>query len=97
MIDDSARFNQSLAFSACIIKDAELSLKMLKVLMEMGVDCQKEDSLKQIPLFYASREGHLNVISHLVNVGSPNVLNRQDKYGQTAIYYAVREGHIRVV
>ncbi len=39
---------------------------MLKVLVEMGVDCQKEDSLKQVPLFYAAREGHTNVMSYLV-------------------------------
>ena len=67
VIDESARFSQTLVFSACIIRDAELSLKMIKVLVEMGVDCQKEDSLKQVPLFYAAREGHLNVLSYLVS------------------------------
>lgn len=69
---------------------------MVKVLVEMGVDPHKEDTLKQTPIFYASREGNANLINYLISLGSED-LNRQDKYGQTAVYYAVREGHIKTV
>lgn len=81
-------------FSACIVPDHEKAFKMIKVLAEMGSDPVQPDVLKQTPLFYACREGNLEVISYLINERKDNV-NRQDKYGQTPIYYAVREGHIR--
>jgi len=63
-----------------VIKDPELSIKMIKVLASLGVDPQKEDTLKQSPLFYASREGLTNVIDYLCTEGG-NQVNRQDKYG----------------
>ena len=65
---------------------------MCQVLIDMGADPNKEDDLKQIPLFYAAREGYTTVVKHLIERGSD--VNRQDKYGQTAIFYAVREGNI---
>ena len=69
---------------------------MVKVLVELGMDPIKEDSLKQTPLFYASREGNSQVIDFFCNQCGDSV-NRQDKYGQTCLYYAVREGHVRSV
>ena len=69
---------------------------MIKALIELGVEPTKEDSLKQTPLFYASREGNTEAIDYLCNQCGDSV-NRQDKYGQTCIYYAVREGHVRTV
>ena len=95
VVDEAKNFHQHLVFTACVIKDVETSLKMIKVLIELGVDPKKEDSLKQTPIFYASREGLNEVISFLVEKGIE--VNRQDKYGQTPIYYAVREGHIKTV
>ena len=38
---------------------------MISVLVEMGIDPVKEDSLKQTPLFYAAREGNAKVIEFL--------------------------------
>lgn len=72
----------------------DVAFRMIKTLMELGIEATKEDALRQTPLFYACREGNMQAISHLVKEGRDNV-NRQDKYGQTPIYYAVREGHIR--
>ena len=95
VVGEAKNFHQHLVFTACVIKDVETSLKMIKVLIELGVDPKKEDSLKQTPIFYASREGLNEVISFLVEKGIE--VNRQDKYGQTPIYYAVREGHIKTV
>jgi len=96
VIDEAKNFSQSLIFTACVIKDTEISLKMIKVLVELGVDPKKEDTLKQTALFYASREGLTDAISYLCTTGGVEV-NRQDKYGQTPVYYAVREGNIKAV
>ena len=38
VIDEPKNFSQTLAFTACIIRDQELALKMVKVLIELGVD-----------------------------------------------------------
>ena len=38
---------------------------MINVLVELGIDAVREDSLKQTPLFYAAREGNAKVIDFL--------------------------------
>lgn len=38
VIDEPKNFCQNPAFSACIIRDEQVSLKMLKVLVELGLD-----------------------------------------------------------
>lgn len=58
----------------------------------MGVNPAQPDALNQTALFYASREGHNNVIEYLVKQGCE--INHIDTYGQTAVFYAVREGHL---
>lgn len=70
VMDEAKNFSQSLAFTACIVRDQELALKMMKVLVDLGVDPNKEDTLKQIPIFYAAREGNNNLISYLISLGS---------------------------
>ena len=51
---------------------------MCQVLIDMGADPNKEDDLKQIPLFYAAREGYNKVINLLLDHGGD--VNRSDKY-----------------
>ena len=46
VIDEPKNFSQTLAFTACIVRDPDLALKMIKVLIELGVDPLKEDTLK---------------------------------------------------
>ena len=58
LIDEPKNFSQSVVFSACVVKDEETSLKMCQALIDMGADPRREDDLKQIPLFYAAREGY---------------------------------------
>ena len=65
--------------SACVVKGEENSLKMVEVLISLGCDPNREDDLKQIPLFYASREGNNKVINLLISHGAD--VNRSDKYG----------------
>lgn len=63
-----------------IVPDKETAFTMFKVLVdEFGVDPQKEDSLKQTPIFYAAREGNTDIITFLASRGQD--FNRPDKYG----------------
>ena len=48
--------------------------------------------MNQIPLYYAVREGHGQLIDLLLKGGS-NV-NHLDTYGQNPIFYCIREGNI---
>ena len=77
--DEAKNFSQSPIFSACVVKNEETSLKMCQVLIDMGADPNREDDLKQIPLFYAAREGYNKVINLLIDHGCD--VNRSDKYG----------------
>ena len=92
LIDEPKNFSQTPIFSACVVKGEENSLKMVQVLIDLGCDPNREDDLKQIPLFYASREGYNKVVNLLISHGAD--VNRSDKYGQTSIFYCIREGHI---
>ena len=53
------------------------------------------DIYGQNPIYYAARDGHLNLCELLVEKGTD--VNLEDKYGQTCIFYAIREGHYDVV
>lgn len=75
VVDESKNFNQSLAFPACIIREQAVAMQMMKVIVDMGVDPLKEDTLKQAPIFYAAREGHCHLINYLIQLGSDD-LNR---------------------
>lgn len=63
---------------------------MAKALADLNVDPQQPDSLNQTPLYYAVREGHIEVIDWLLERGLN--LNHVDTYGQTPIFYSIREG-----
>ena len=80
VLDEPKNFSQTPIFHACIFPDKEVAFKMIKVLIDLGMDPIKEDSLKQTPLFYASREGNVQAIEFLCNQAGDDV-NRQDKYG----------------
>ena len=92
LLDEPKNFSQTPIFSACVVKGEENSLKMVQVLIDLGCDPNKEDDLKQIPLFYAAREGYNKVVNLLISHGAD--VNRSDKYGQTSIFYCIREGHM---
>ena len=79
ILDEAKNFSQTPNFSACVVKGEENSLKMVEVLINLGCDPNKEDDLKQIPLFYAAREGFNKVVNLLISHGAD--VNRSDKYG----------------
>lgn len=92
---DEANFKQNPIFSAAVIKDENAAIEMAKILTEMGVKPNMPDSLNQTALYYASREGKLNLIDFLVKHGCD--VNHIDTYGQTPIFYGVREGNLNTV
>lgn len=83
-------------FSTSLIKSDDLALRTAKVLKELGVKPDQPDNLNQTPLYYAAREGKLNLSEFLIAEGNCNV-NNVDTYGQSPIFYASREGHIDMV
>lgn len=56
------------------------------------MDPKTEDKLNQVPLYYAVREGHNQIIELLLEHGTN--INHLDTYGQTPIFYCIREGNI---
>ena len=46
ILDETKNFSQTPLFQACIIPDQELAFKMIVLLVELGADPIKEDSLK---------------------------------------------------
>ena len=92
MRNDAANFMQTPLFDACAIKEQDKALKLVKYLLEQGVCPSTQDELKQLPIFYAAREGHTQVIELLLK---QNInVNHLDTYGQTPVFYCVREGKI---
>lgn len=73
LIDEPKNFSQTPIFSACIVQDHNLAFRMIKALVDLGIDPTKEDSLKQTPLFYACREGNNEAITYLVSERKDNV------------------------
>jgi ankyrin repeat protein len=91
-LQNDQAFKQTPLFDACAIKDQERCIKLVRFFIEKGVKATQEDSLKQLPIYYAVREGHSSAIDILIKEGS-NV-NHLDTYGQTPIFYSIREGNI---
>ena len=46
VLDEPKNFSQTPIFHAAIIPDKDLAFRMIKVLVELGMDPIKEDSLK---------------------------------------------------
>ena len=67
-------------FSTSLIKSDDLSVRMAKVLKELGVKPEQPDNLNQTPLYYAAREGKIHLLEYLVTEGNCNV-NNVDTYG----------------
>lgn len=62
--------------------------------MENGVDILIKDRLKQTPMYYAARDGKIEVIKFLMCQGVN--IDNIDIYGQNAIYYAISRGHLDI-
>ena len=62
---------------------------------ECNIPINDKDIYGQHPIYYACREGHLNLCELLVEKGAD--VNLEDKYGQTCVFYAIRQGHYDIV
>ena len=79
LTDEQKNFSQTPIFSGCIVKDKDTAYKMVQVLIDLGCNTQREDDLKQTPLYYAVREGNRKLINLLIEKGL--MVNHIDKYG----------------
>ena len=65
-MNDEQSFKQNALFSACVVPDKNNSFKIVQYLLQQGIPATQADTLSQIPLFYASREGNVDVINLLL-------------------------------
>jgi len=89
--NDAENFHQTPLFEACAIKDQDKALRLVQFLLSQGVNPAQSDDLNQLPLYYAVREGHTQIIDIFVHENKINV-NHLDTYQQTPIFYSVRDG-----
>ncbi|CRG97353.1 bromodomain protein, putative [Plasmodium gallinaceum] len=78
-------------------KSDDESVEISKLLIEKYALCNPttKDLMKQTCLFYAAREGHINLCNYLIEKGcNPN---DSDNFGQTCLFYASREGKTECV
>lgn len=54
----------------------------------------EKDAYGQNPIYYAVREGKVDVVKFLIEKGAD--INVEDKFGQNCIFYSVRQGHVDV-
>jgi ankyrin repeat protein len=77
--NDKANYEQTALFEACAFKDQGKAARLVQFFLDQGVSPTQEDTLKQLPLFYAVREGHNDIVDLLIRRGSnPNHI---DIYG----------------
>jgi ankyrin repeat protein len=59
---------------------------MIELLLQNGADAGLKDSHSQSALFYAAKDGRIEIVKLLVN--QVNNINELDFFNQTPIYYA---------
>lgn len=69
--------------------------KIIKILVEYGVNINVRDGSGRTPLHWACQEGYTDIVDLLVENGAQ--MNVQDEDGQTPLYIASAEGHYNVV
>lgn len=75
------QYKQTDVFPAILLKNEEDTLRVIKYLKEKGVSMIAKDTLDQTALFYAARDGKVNVVNFLLENGCDP--NHRDCYGQT--------------
>jgi ankyrin repeat protein len=61
-------------------------INSLKLFLKANVKAEQSDVYNQTPLFYAAREGHLEIANCLIDNGAD--VNHVDVAGQTPLFYA---------
>jgi len=62
---------------------------------KIGCKVNHRDQYGQTPIYYAAREGHMEVMEKLIKIGAD--VNNEDLNGETCLFYAARQGHLPVV
>lgn len=70
-------------------------LEVVKSILAIGTQVDKEDEQQRTPLSYAAEHGHIEVVQELINARAVKVL--RDKAGRTPLSYAAGGGHIDVM
>ena len=65
------------------------------LIQQCNLPVNEKDIFGQTPIYYACREGRLDVVKLLIDSGSN--INLDDNYGQTCLFYAVKHNHFDVV
>ena len=68
---------------------------VVQILIDQGVDCDRENQWGETPLWMAAFYGHTEVVKHLLDVGANP--NKADVHGRTPLHCAARSGHRYVV
>ena len=77
--------------SAILYAAANGSIKIVNLLIDYGVDVNKQYKNDLTPLMWAAGYGHLDVVKMLVNHGAK--LNVKDNRGYNALTIAKRNDH----
>ena len=89
---DADSFNASLLHIACENSD----LKMIKMLIESySMDVNIEDKEQATPIFYACRQGNLEVIKYLHQKGAK--LEHKEFQDRTPLYVAASNGEVIIL
>ena len=64
--NDRQNYEQTALFEACAFKDKVKATRFVRFFLEQGVNPTVQDTLQQLPLFYAVREGHDEIIDILI-------------------------------
>jgi ankyrin repeat protein len=67
----------------------------VQALKKAGADVNIVDNQGKTPIFWASRNGHLEVVQALIAAGAD--VNIVDKQGMRAIFWPANNGHLEVV
>jgi len=68
---------------------------MVHLLLEFSADVDKANNRGETPLYFASREGHIEIVDYLIHCRAQ--LNRVTDEGVCALVAAARHGHDKVV
>jgi ankyrin repeat protein len=84
-------YGRSILYQACELGDLDTA----KLLIDSGVDIdEQEKRCMDSPLHIASRNGHIEIVSLLINSGAK--INIENSYHYTPLHYAVRYKKIEV-
>lgn len=90
-----SQLRQPPLYFAVLNPDEDVSLEMVKALVEAGANPNFKDANEQTILFYVCRDGKLKLAEYLMSLGCK--LEEEDLYGQTPIFYVASEDQLHML